>query len=956
MIRKIFLVIACLGFLFSFMAVPVQAASPIIDGVKEVAWGTPIAIDPLGDMTEPNLDLHGLYVTEDTDNLYIGFDAFASTWGMAYGIYIDTDHTDGSGGTSDPWGRAINAVSMHLPEYTLYVWHEGTDDVLQDVQLNHWNGSSWSYGSLLSQGGEQAYGPANDWIEYRVPKAALGNPTSISLELFSTGGGGHAQDSVPSDPNIDYSDPDWGGDITTLSAFILFPPPTWYVRGDFNGWETEDPMYDDGTHGDVTPDDGIFTSQVTIESAGHYEFRIAVDDWSEIYPESGNSWLETAVTDQTVTITFDTNVYSDGWQPQTNITGVSTDPGTWTAVGDWQGWDNNDPVTNMTAQGGGVYELTASIESPGSYQFKAVKTGTWDAIGSDGRSVNANTSTFITSQAGQNVIFRVDACTGRVNVTVNLANIPPVADANGPYTGFEGAPIMFDGSGSTDADGTIVSYHWNYGDGNTGSGVTSIHTYISGATYTVTLTVTDDDGDIDTATSAVEILTPADAVKEALDYIDDVVESGDLIGVGKGNSANGKLGALIHMLERAYDLINGGDLEDARIQLEDAYKKCDGNPKPPDFVAGSVAEELANMIMVIRISLGEDIPIGWANLQWPPTIEHFISVTDRTDNIHGQVWIEGVTSMPGQAPYLRAQSGFGPEGSDPDDNPDWTWVEASFNVDAGNNDEFIASLLPETTGTFDYVYRYTTNNGLDWLYGDLNGPIPEGGLPSNPGTLTVIPSGDTTPPKIPAGLHVTEVRPTMISLAWDTIIGDPTLYGYEIARSDSSSGPYTILARVTSNVYVDNSVVEGNIYYYVVRAVDTSFNRSPYSSPVQVTASMRTVTATFNVAVPVTTDATGKSVYVAGTLGRLDGDLPDWDPAGVVLTKVDATHWTITLTGDEGTYIEYKYALGSWDNVEKGAACDEINNRLLTLVYGSDGLQLVDDLVLNWRNVSPCGD
>ena len=54
------------------------------------------------------------------------------------------------------------------------------------------------------------------------------------------------------------------------------------------------------------------------------------------------------------------------------------------------------------------------------------------------------------------------------------------------------------------------------------------------------------------------------------------------------------------------------------------------------------------------------------------------------------------------------------------------WVEASFNVDAGNNDEFKASMLPETTGTFDYVYRYTTTNGRDWLYADLNGPIPTG--------------------------------------------------------------------------------------------------------------------------------------------------------------------------------------------------------------------------------------
>ena len=39
--------------------------------------------------------------------------------------------------------------------------------------------------------------------------------------------------------------------------------------------------------------------------------------------------------------------------------------------------------------------------------------------------------------------------------------------------------------------------------------------------------------------------------------------------------------------------------------------------------------------------------IGWANLQWPPTMTHTISAVNRTDNVYGQVWIDGVTSQPG---------------------------------------------------------------------------------------------------------------------------------------------------------------------------------------------------------------------------------------------------------------------------------------------------------------------
>jgi hypothetical protein len=113
---------------------------------------------------------------------------------------------------------------------------------------------------------------------------------------------------------------------------------------------------------------------------------------------------------------------------------------------------------------------------------------------------------------------------------------------------------------------------------------------------------------------------------------------------------------------------------------------------------------------------------------------------------------------------------------------------------------------------------------------------------------------------------------------------------------------------------------------------------------------------TFAVIVPPTTDATGRSVYIAGSLNRLDPSLPEWNPGGVKLTRVDATHWSVTLKGLESTQIEYKYTLGDWDHVEKDAACGETANRQLTVTYGAGGTQAVNDTVPNWRNVSPCGN
>jgi PKD repeat protein len=81
-----------------------------------------------------------------------------------------------------------------------------------------------------------------------------------------------------------------------------------------------------------------------------------------------------------------------------------------------------------------------------------------------------------------------------VTLTVNAVNDVPVAAAGGPYSGTVDVPVTFDGTGSSDVDGTITDYAWDFGDGNTGSGATPSHTYAANGSFTVTLVVTDDLG------------------------------------------------------------------------------------------------------------------------------------------------------------------------------------------------------------------------------------------------------------------------------------------------------------------------------------------------------------------------------------------------------------------------------------------------------------------------------
>ena len=80
---------------------------------------------------------------------------------------------------------------------------------------------------------------------------------------------------------------------------------------------------------------------------------------------------------------------------------------------------------------------------------------------------------------------------GMANFDVVSLNLPPVADANGPYSGDEGSPVPFDGTGSSDPDGDLLTYEWDFGDGLTGTGVTLTHTFDDNAVYTVCLTVSD---------------------------------------------------------------------------------------------------------------------------------------------------------------------------------------------------------------------------------------------------------------------------------------------------------------------------------------------------------------------------------------------------------------------------------------------------------------------------------
>lgn len=92
-----------------------------------------------------------------------------------------------------------------------------------------------------------------------------------------------------------------------------------------------------------------------------------------------------------------------------------------------------------------------------------------------------------------------------VNVTDGTGLQPPVARPGGPYTGLVGQALSFNGAGSSDPDGSIVSYDWKFGDGGTASGATPTYAYATAGTYTVELKVTDSSAKTSTATTTATI-------------------------------------------------------------------------------------------------------------------------------------------------------------------------------------------------------------------------------------------------------------------------------------------------------------------------------------------------------------------------------------------------------------------------------------------------------------------
>lgn len=409
---------------------PTSGGLITIDGVKDAAYGAPVATDPAGDISEPNLDLHNLYIVADANNFYIGLDANATNWGMTYGIYIDTDQAPGSGASADPWGRAVNAVDAHRPEHALYVWHKD-DGALENAQLTTWDGAAWQYPALSDKGGAQGFSAANHFLEYSIPRAALGNPARIAVEAFTTGGGGHAQDSVPSDPNVNFPDPDWGSATTTLSSFVTYPPAELLVTFPGNyaaaaGLGADWAPDNLNTRGSDANGDRVYIFGTPAIPAGAYEYKAAVGgSWSENYGAGGvpggPNLKFTAPGGTEIRFYYDRR---DNWVANNAADRIVTLVGSLGEALGGANWAPDNLTTWMKDKANDGWYTFAGFLPAGNYEYKVAVGESWDENYGQGGAPGGANIPLAVPEPGQTVTFKFKYDTKEIRDSINFPDQP----------------------------------------------------------------------------------------------------------------------------------------------------------------------------------------------------------------------------------------------------------------------------------------------------------------------------------------------------------------------------------------------------------------------------------------------------------------------------------------------------------------------------------------------------
>lgn len=171
---------------------------------------------------------------------------------------------------------------------------------------------------------------------------------------------------------------------------------------------------------------------------------------------------------------------------------------------------NESPVASFTAN---VNELAVTVDGSASSDADgAIASYAWD-FGDGDTATGATPGVHTYATAGSKAItLTVTDDLGATGTSTQTAIVAVGVTNQSPTASFtvsaSNLVVTVNGSASSDPDGTIASYAWNFGDGGTATGATpGVHTYGSAGTKSITLTVTDNVGATGMITKTITVST-----------------------------------------------------------------------------------------------------------------------------------------------------------------------------------------------------------------------------------------------------------------------------------------------------------------------------------------------------------------------------------------------------------------------------------------------------------------
>lgn len=245
---------------------------------------------------------------------------------------------------------------------------------------------------------------------------------------------------------------------------------------------------------------------IEVTTDGDIEWQITGESGMLYYPldaerlEDGNTLIVDSYHDRVIEVDSEKEIV---WETPGYMTGQ--DNLVWNPFDADRSPDGDTLITSYYY--GGVKEFDEDFNEVWSWGNND-HSYSWDAgYLENGNILVACSNTVYEVNRDDGVVWSLDVDDTVLSVDAVYTNDPPVADAGSDLSDYLGTAFSFDGTGSSDPDGTIFSYDWDFGDGSAhGSGSSPSHEYADHGTYIVTLEVTDDDGATDTDTLTVTIL------------------------------------------------------------------------------------------------------------------------------------------------------------------------------------------------------------------------------------------------------------------------------------------------------------------------------------------------------------------------------------------------------------------------------------------------------------------